>query len=90
MQSYAEHFNLLPDIVFDAKLEQVYRNETDSKWLLQLNINGKPRIEEYDKVAFTHGCQTKAKVPQFAGQEKFEGVLIHAQEFKSYVAQPVS
>lgn len=85
MQSYAEHFNLLPDIVFDAKLEQVYRNESDSKWLLQLNINGKPQIKEYDKVAFTHGYQTKAKMPQFAGQEQFEGELIHAQAFKSYV-----
>ncbi|KAJ5722963.1 dimethylaniline monooxygenase [Penicillium malachiteum] len=83
MQSYAENFSLLPDIVFDAKLEQAYRNEEDSKWLLQLNINRKPQIEEYDKVAFTHGYQTKAKVVQFDGAEQFEGELIHAQEFKS-------
>jgi dimethylaniline monooxygenase (N-oxide forming) len=88
MQSYAENFNLLPDVVFNAKLEQAYRNEEDSKWLLQLSINGKPQIEEYDKIAFTYGYQTKAKVPQFAGQEQFEGELIHAQEFKSSVAQP--
>lgn len=83
MESYATHFDMHKDIVFNASVKQAYRNEDDTKWLLDLVINGEPRVEEFDKVAFCHGYQTKAKMPDFEGVEKFEGEVIHCQKFRT-------
>lgn len=83
MQSYAENFNLLQDLVFSANLKRATRNESDTKWRLELDIDGKPEIREFDKVAFTHGYQTKAKMPKFEGHDKFEGAIMHAQQYRS-------
>jgi dimethylaniline monooxygenase (N-oxide forming) len=83
MESYAQHFNLDKDIVFSANLKRIIRNEDDTKWRLELDIEGKPEVREFDKVAFTHGHKTKAKMPKFEGQENFEGTIIHAQQYRS-------
>lgn len=73
---------MLRDIVFNATVKQASRNEDDSKWRLDLLVNGEPRVEEYDKVAFCHGYQTKANMPVFDGMEKFEGEILHSQQFR--------
>lgn len=83
MESYAKHFDLLKDIVFNASLERVSRNERDTKWEVEVVVDGKRQTLEYDKVAFCHGYQTKAKMPEFMDQDKFEGLLIHAQGYRS-------
>ena len=82
LDSYALHFDMHKDIVFHAFVKQVSRNKDDSKWRLDLVVDGKSRVEEYDKVAFCHGYQTKANVPDFQGAEKFEGAIMHAQQFR--------
>jgi dimethylaniline monooxygenase (N-oxide forming) len=82
MESYAKHFDMLNDIVFNAELKQVSRDQKDSKWRLDLVVDGKPRVEEFDKVAFCHGYQTIPKMPGFDGVEKFEGEVIHTQKFR--------
>lgn len=83
MESYAKHFDLLQDIVFHASVTQVTRNKEDTKWRVELQVDGQPRVEEFDKVAFTHGYQTKAEMPDFEGRDKFEGPIIHTQQYKS-------
>ena len=45
-------------------------------------INGVAQSEEFDKVVFCHGYQTKAKMPEFKGTELFDGQIIHAQQFR--------
>jgi dimethylaniline monooxygenase (N-oxide forming) len=70
------------DIVLNAWVKQASRNEDDTKWRLDLVVDGKPRVKEYDKVAFCHGYQTKAKMPVFDGVEKFEGEVMHTQQFR--------
>ena len=70
------------DIVFNTLVKQVSRNKDDSKWRLELVVNGEPRVEEFDKVAFCHGYQTKAKMPTFEGVEKFKGTVVHTQQFR--------
>lgn len=82
MESYAKHFDMHKDIVFNASLQNVSRTKDDSKWQLDLIINGEPQVEEFDKVAFCHGYQTKARMPDFEGREKFEGTVIHTQQFR--------
>ena len=80
--SYATHFDLIKDIVFNATLKQVARNENTNKWRLHLLVNGEPQFEEYDKVAFCHGYQSITNMPVFDGVEKFEGVVMHTQQFR--------
>lgn len=83
MESYAKHFDLPKDIVFGASLKQVTRTKDDTKWQLELEIDGEPRFEEYDKVAFTHGYQTEANMPVIEGRELFQGLIIHTQQYRS-------
>ena len=80
IDSYAKHFDMHKDIVFNAAVKQVSRNEDDSKWRLDLDVGGDLRIEEYDKVVFCHGYQTEAKMPAFEGVEKFEGTIMHTRK----------
>lgn len=82
IESYATHFDMHKDIVFNALVKEVSRNKDDSKWRLQAIVDGESRVEEYDKVAFCHGYQTKPNMPNFEGMEKFEGAIMHTQEFR--------
>jgi len=56
MESYATNFDMHKDIVFNASVKQVSRNKEDSKWRLEFMVDGELRVEEYEKVAFCHGC----------------------------------
>jgi hypothetical protein len=56
MESYATNFDMHKDIVFNALVKQVSRNKEDSRWQLEFMVDGELRIEEYEKVAFCHGC----------------------------------
>lgn len=82
MESYAKHFDLLKDITFNASLKEVKRNEYDTRWRLELLVDGVLKVEEFDKVALCHGYQTYSQTPHFEGEERFEGILMHAQQFR--------
>lgn len=82
MESYAKHFDLLGDIVFGASLKEVNRNKEDTKWCVEVVVDGETRVEEFDKVALCHGYQTEAQMPKLEDEEKFEGILMHAQQFR--------
>jgi dimethylaniline monooxygenase (N-oxide forming) len=82
IESYAIQFDMLKDIVFNAAVQEVSRSKDDSKWRINIIVDGKPHVEEYDKVVFCHGYQTKAKMPEFEGIEKFEGTVMHCQQFR--------
>lgn len=82
MEDYATHFDLIKDINFDTSVKRVVRNEADTKWLVETEKEGKIEKLEFDKVAFCHGYQTKAVLPVFDGQEKFEGTILHSQQYR--------
>jgi dimethylaniline monooxygenase (N-oxide forming) len=82
IESYARHFDLLKDIVFGASVTRATRNTGDTRWRLEMLVNGQKRTEEFDKVVFCHGYQTKQVMPKYEGQETFDGRLIHAQQFR--------
>jgi len=86
MESYAKHFDLNKDIVFNAAVNLVVRNKDNSRWRIDLTVDGINRIEEFDKIAFCHGYQNKPKLPVFEGREQFEGEFIHGQAFKEYAS----
>jgi dimethylaniline monooxygenase (N-oxide forming) len=50
-------------------------------------VNGEPRCEEFDKVVFCHGYQTKPVMPKYDGQDVYEGRLMHAQQFRTWVVE---
>ncbi|KAF2704062.1 putative dimethylaniline monooxygenase [Pleomassaria siparia CBS 279.74] len=83
IESYAKHFDLLKDVVFGASVKKAFRTKDDTKWRLEISIDGEAKEEEFDKVAFCHGYQTQPVMPDYEGKEKFEGTLMHAQQFRS-------
>lgn len=83
MESYAKHFDLLKDIVFKAAVKNVTRNQKTTRWQLEVEIDGISQEKEFDKVAFCHGYQSAAEMPELEGAEVFQGTLIHAQAFRS-------
>ncbi|ORX94632.1 hypothetical protein BCR34DRAFT_594369 [Clohesyomyces aquaticus] len=89
MESYARHFDLLSGVVFGASVTRATRNDDDTRWKLEMLVEGKTRSEEFDKVVFCHGYQTQPTMPKFEGQELFKGTLMHAQQFRRQVQVPV-
>ncbi|KAJ4322058.1 hypothetical protein N0V94_002637, partial [Neodidymelliopsis sp. IMI 364377] len=82
IESYARHFDVLKDVVFGASVQRATRNEEDTKWDLEIVVNGDRQTREFDKVVFCHGYQTKPVMPIFEGKELFQGQLMHAQQFR--------
>ncbi|KAB5542799.1 flavin-containing monooxygenase 9 [Coniochaeta sp. 2T2.1] len=89
MESYASHFDLHKDMVLNTAVRRVRRNSTDSKWLVDVETtrseDGEVKSEtaSFDKVAFCHGYQTKARIPRWEGQDEFAGTITHAQAYRS-------
>lgn len=84
MEDYAQHFDILKDWVLNTSVKKASRNPTDTKWCLEVQTAGEEEtnVLEFDKVVFCHGYQTKAVIPKFEGQEKFEGIVMHSQQYR--------
>lgn len=52
-------------------------------------VDGKLHYRHFDKVAFCHGYQTVAEMPTYEGAEGFQGILMHSQQYRSYVMEPL-
>lgn len=61
------------------------RTEDDARWRVKMTVDGEEKAEEFDKVVFCHGYQTKANMPNFEGKDLFKGPLMHAQQFRRLV-----
>ena len=82
MESYAEAFDLPKHIVFGTTVQRIVRSSDGTKWQLEMEREGSKEVREFDKVVLCHGYQTKPKIVEFEGQEKFTGQLIHSQAFR--------
>jgi dimethylaniline monooxygenase (N-oxide forming) len=85
LEDYARHFNVLQKVVFKASVQQVVRTENDKQWRLEMLSDGQPYHQDFDKVALCHGYQTVAEMPVYEGSDKFKGILMHSQQYRSYV-----
>ncbi|KAK3316569.1 flavin-containing monooxygenase 9 [Apodospora peruviana] len=84
MEDFAKHFDLLKDIIFGTSVKQARRNSDDTAWLLDIEKDdGTGETVEYDKIVFCSGYQTKASIPTFEGQDKFEGTILHSQAYRN-------
>ncbi len=82
LDDYAAKFDLKGDILLQSTVKKVTRNADDTKWLVEYERRGSAETREFDKIAFCHGYQTRASRPTFKGQEKFEGIIMHSQEYR--------
>ena len=83
MGDYATHYNLHKDVVLNATVRRVERNESDTKWNLNVEINSQLETREFDKIVFCHGYQTNPNTPKFPGQENYTGKIVHSQQYRS-------
>lgn len=90
MEDYAKHFDTIRHWVFNTTVKRIFRSPCDTKWSLEVESAGESRTVEFDKVVFCHGYQTKARVPQFEGQEKFKGIIMHSQQYRRLVMWSLS
>ena len=77
-----KHFDLHRDIVFGASVQRATRAKDDTKWNLEMLVDGEQESHQFDKIVFCYGYQTRSVMPVFEGAE-FEGQLMHGQQFKS-------
>ncbi len=82
MDGYTDKFDLKKDISFNSNVRNVTRNAEDTKWCIELEREGTMETREFDKVALCHGYQTMAKRPTLEGEDKFEGIIMHSQEYR--------
>lgn len=96
LESYADHFGLLPHCRFRTALRRIDRLSNDDGWALEIDTLGSggevtgSRVESFDKVVIATGPYTKPYLPKIEGMEGFKGEVIHAQGYKSYVQFPSS
>ncbi|KAI0834529.1 FAD/NAD(P)-binding domain-containing protein [Hypoxylon sp. FL0890] len=81
--SYASNFNLQDHMRFNTTVRRVTRNASDNAWDIHItNIDG-DTILSFDKVVFGHGCESAPVFPSIPNRDKFKGLMIHSQAYKS-------
>lgn len=70
--------------MFKASVQRAVRTENGKQWRLEMLIDGQLHRQDFDKVAFCHGYQTVAEMPTFEGSDKFQGILMHSQQYRSH------
>lgn len=83
MEDYARHFDMLKYCSFNTSVHKIHRNTDDTRWVVEFEREGgADETAEYDRVVVCNGYQTKARMPKFEGQELFEGVIMHGQQYR--------
>ncbi|KAF7542518.1 hypothetical protein G7Z17_g11505 [Cylindrodendrum hubeiense] len=84
LESYAEHFNLLPHIEYSTAVDRIERDEAGIKWLVYTRDTktGSQACRSFDRVAVATGILNTKHVPKIKGIEAFAGDAIHSREFK--------
>ncbi|KAI0868985.1 FAD/NAD(P)-binding domain-containing protein [Hypoxylon argillaceum] len=82
-KSYASHFNLYPRVRFNTTVHKVTRNSTDDGWDVHITNSDGPSVLSFDKVVLAHGCESLPLWPPMPSRDKFRGIIMHGQSFKS-------
>ncbi|KAK8024633.1 dimethylaniline monooxygenase 2 [Apiospora rasikravindrae] len=81
--SYATHFKLLEHVRFGNTVRKVLRNSADDGWDVHVTDADGDRILPFHKVVFGSGNESIPSWPRLPGRDKFKGILIHGQAYKS-------
>lgn len=86
LQEYSAHFGLLELIRFNVKVINVQKGcNTMDSYDVTLQADGDdshPYVEVWDAVAICSGLHNVPRIPEFPGQQKFEGQILHSANYK--------
>ncbi|NOI26468.1 NAD(P)-binding domain-containing protein [Vibrio mediterranei] len=80
LKRYVKINNLEKLIHFNSRV--IKASLTDNRWHLIVNYNGTKSHLEFDYLVVCAGSNTLPAFPQFSGQEKFKGDLVHSSSIK--------
>ncbi|XP_077996955.1 dimethylaniline monooxygenase [N-oxide-forming] 2-like [Glandiceps talaboti] len=81
---YARHFDLEKYIKFKTHVTEIKKNENDGKfWKVSIqNADSSVEEEYFDYVMVCTGVFGNKHMPQYPGLDTFEGIKIHANEYR--------
>eukprot|EP00435_Cladocopium_sp_Y103_P065350 s1261_g27.t1 len=86
LQEYSAHFGLLELIRFNVKVINVQKGcDAIDSYDVTLQADGDdshPYVEVWDAVAICSGLHNVPRIPEFPGQQKFEGQILHSANYK--------
>ncbi|POR32008.1 Dimethylaniline monooxygenase [N-oxide-forming] 5 [Tolypocladium paradoxum] len=82
-QSYAKHFGLEQHIRFSTTVHKVTRDNSDGGWNLYVTGPDGDCVLHFHKVVFGTGSETTPIWPAMPGKDKFNGIVIHGQTYRS-------
>ncbi|KAF4809996.1 Monooxygenase aurF [Colletotrichum siamense] len=77
---YAKHFELYDNIVFNADVDVIRRDQEKGKWVVHIKGEATPR--PFDKVVLASGSETTPVYPIIENLDQFEGKFMHSQAYK--------
>lgn len=86
VEAYAKHFDLHRHIRLNTTVVRVLRDETDSKWLIEVrptDSHGVPtETHGFDRLVFATRIHLKLNWPDIKGRHRFAGEIIHGLRMK--------
>lgn len=92
LEAYAEHFNVMEFIRFNALVqsaeplhtEEFNDSKSELKWkVTSVDMNGVRTTEIYDAVAVCNGHYKEPFIPVWPGQSDFQGIQIHSHNYRT-------
>jgi cation diffusion facilitator CzcD-associated flavoprotein CzcO len=77
LRSYAEHFDLYPDITFGTAVRRV--EPVDGGW--KVHVDGDGAARQYAGVIIANGHHWDPRVPELPGE--FNGITMHSRQYKT-------
>jgi dimethylaniline monooxygenase (N-oxide forming) len=85
LEGYADHFGITPHLRLGAKVHKLARRPgDDAGWTMTVEAEGAETTEDFDLVVIATGLYSETPyMPEFPGQEDFQGEILHISQLKT-------